>query len=241
MSNVNQHYCQHTTHRRHHQFIMSTDRKVARRRRPGKREEHGWGSPAKQQPNVESRHCAATDLELGAKRYHHLQKPHKKAEKAKQQTRKGQDAVKSEADASLTMDVPTGVCLKAVYLRERGYKNVYEWSKVEGHVMVTRPQRFFVTDPITQQRSVFVYDGSPWENPFKLKDYTLDESLALYDRHLDDLLHDEENLRSLKRLMCEATELGCFCLPGSKCHREVIINKMRILAQKLTDRTDAQR
>ena len=142
-----------------------------------------------------------------------------------------QNATSEKDDKDLLQkNIPSGVCVKVRHLRLRGYENLQQWSAMKGHVMVTRHGRVFIMDPCTKKRSVFAYKGSPWANPFKLKHYSLEESLSLFGQHLNRLLDEEERLAEFKQLMSEATELGCFCDPGSKCHRDVLISKMRTLA-----------
>lgn len=114
---------------------------------------------------------------------------------------------------------PVGVCVKVSSLRPK-YDNLSEWLKVPGHVLVTRRGRVFIN------KTVFSYPESPFANPFKLTEYTLDECLRLYEQHLDKILKNKKTL-SLFLDLNNATEIGCFCEPGQKCHRDIIISKLQ--------------
>lgn len=58
--------------------------------------------------------------------------------------------------------------------------------------------------------------ASKWHNPYSLKQYTIDESLALYEQHIRNSgLH-----KDLHQLLGET--MGCWCKPG-KCHGDVLI------------------
>jgi hypothetical protein len=123
------------------------------------------------------------------------------------------------------MDTPTGVCLKVKYLRP-DFQDLREWCKDPDNVLVIRNGRVFVTDPITKKKTVFSYPASPWCNPYKLTEYSLDDSLRLYEEHLDGiiLVKKEEFLKLLS-----AKRIGCYCEPGDRCHRDVIIKKLKSL------------
>lgn len=117
------------------------------------------------------------------------------------------------------MSLPKGVCVKVDYLRPN-YSNLRDWLNAKGHVLVTRPGRIFI------DKHIFHYPGSPWANPFKIKDYGLNQCLELYKKHLDKLLLDPNKLEEFKELK-NATELGCFCKPDENCHRNIIIEKLK--------------
>lgn len=61
-----------------------------------------------------------------------------------------------------------------------------------------------------------VYPGSVWANPYKLKDYTIEESLCLYRVYLEEtgLL---EKISELKD-----KNLGCFCDQNNQCHAQIL-------------------
>lgn len=118
---------------------------------------------------------------------------------------------------------PTGVCVKVNSLRAMGYTDLEAWVKTPGNVLVTRRGRVFIGSG--ESRRVFCYPGSPWANPFKLKDYTLQDSLYQYEGFLDQQLQNENVLADFSKLR-SAKQLGCFCAPGSPCHRDIILKKL---------------
>lgn len=122
---------------------------------------------------------------------------------------------------------PKGVCVKVNELRPRGYNNLKEWCVHPENILVTRHGRVFITD--NGQKTIFTYKGSEWANPFKVggcSKYSLDESLRLFEIHLDRLLEDDQCLQRFL-LLRHAHELGCFCKSGDKCHRDIILKKLK--------------
>lgn len=114
---------------------------------------------------------------------------------------------------------PIGVCVKVTFLRPR-YNNLQEWCAQDGNILVTRNGRVTIG-----KDHVYVYNGSPWANPYKLSQYTLEESLSKYEEYLNQLLLQKETLQNFLKLRF-AKEIGCFCEPNSKCHRDVILRKL---------------
>jgi hypothetical protein len=134
--------------------------------------------------------------------------------------------VTSSKDKSI-VKLPKGVCVKANYLRPR-YNNLKEWCAHNDHLLVTRRGRIFITKkgPNGTIKEVFTYPESQWANPFKLSKYSLEKSLALYEKHLESKLQDPKVLKQFLEL-AKLTEIGCFCDPGSPCHRDVILKKLK--------------
>jgi len=120
--------------------------------------------------------------------------------------------------------LPKGVCVKVDSLRESSprYDNLEEWCANPANELVCRGGRVFVTDQSSRSKHVFSYRGSPWANPFKLSEFSLEESLAKYEEHLEKLLEDPKML-ALFLLLREKSELGCFCGSKDRCHRDVIL------------------
>lgn len=110
------------------------------------------------------------------------------------------------------MSVPKRVCIKVAELRKRGYDSFEEWVKNKEHLYIGRNMSFYVKGAV----------ASPFGNPFKIGKYTLEESLALYKDHLR---NSKELMKLLSFIVSERKidEIGCWCLPGKKCHGDVII------------------
>jgi len=119
---------------------------------------------------------------------------------------------------------PVGVCVAVKSLRPR-YKDLEQWYHTEGNVLVTRHGRVSVGD-----KKVFVYPESPWANPFKLSEYSLEDALRKFGDHLDAKLKDPAMKRRFMAL-AHAKEIGCFCPAGAQCHRNVILNKLAHLME----------
>ena len=121
-------------------------------------------------------------------------------------------------------DYPIGVCVKITALRPR-YQNLKQWCSVTENVLVTRHGRVFIHENGTKY--IFTYKGE-WANPFKLSEYTLDESLERYASYLDELLKDPQCLQRFL-LLRQANEIGCFCGTNDRCHRDIILKKLKEL------------
>ena len=117
--------------------------------------------------------------------------------------------------------LPIGVCIKVEELRKRGYSNLQEWCDDPKHILVTRNGRVFYKDK-NGERRIFAYKSSKWHNPFKVKDHGLEKSLEMFEDHLIEKLRDEKDLKEFMELM-NYKEIGCFCNPREKCHRDIII------------------
>ncbi|ORY43441.1 hypothetical protein BCR33DRAFT_766630 [Rhizoclosmatium globosum] len=132
---------------------------------------------------------------------------------------------------SRSVQLPKGVCLKITHLRPR-YNHLKHWYETPGNVIATRAGRINYVDE-TGVSKAFVYDASPWANPFKLSEYSLEECLSRFQSHLHRKLQDPDTLNEFLEL-ANAKEIGCFCLPENGCHRNVIL---KTLKEKLEERT----
>ncbi|ORY36662.1 hypothetical protein BCR33DRAFT_770150 [Rhizoclosmatium globosum] len=126
--------------------------------------------------------------------------------------------------------LPKGVSVKITYLRPK-YNHLKQWYETSGNVLVTRAGRVNYKVDETGETRVFGYKASPWANPFKVKEYSLDECLSRFQEHLRRLLEDPVVLTEFLKL-ADAKEIGCFCLPGDGCHRNVIL---KMLEEKLEE------
>ncbi|KAJ3028070.1 UNVERIFIED_CONTAM: hypothetical protein HDU68_002522 [Siphonaria sp. JEL0065] len=122
--------------------------------------------------------------------------------------------------------LPQAVSVKVSKLRSHGYNNLKEWMETPGNILVTRAGRISMKDTTTGEKKVIGYKASPWANPFKLKDYSLEEALAKYAVHLRKLVEDSARLEEFMKL-ADAREIGCFCLPQEGCHRDEILKLLK--------------
>lgn len=97
-------------------------------------------------------------------------------------------------------------------LNKRGIKDFNEWIARDDTVYIGRDMTFFV--PGTY--------ASKWENPFNLKDFSIDDSLELYKLHIK--MSPDNLIDQLKEL--KGKELGCWCAPD-KCHGDVLIKLIK--------------
>ena len=126
-----------------------------------------------------------------------------------------------------TMNYPEGVCVKVKYLRPE-YDNLEEWMSNPKNILVTRHGRVFIGNG--DSKKVFHYKGSKWCNPFTVKEHGLEKCIKLYQEYLNEMLKHEQNIEEFLMLK-EVSQIGCFCEPGSVCHRDVIINKLKELSK----------
>jgi hypothetical protein len=66
------------------------------------------------------------------------------------------------------------------------------------------------------KREFFHYSDSKWGNPYKVPEYSLEESLRLYEIHVREKL-----LKDIQEL--EGKTLGCFCDQTQPCHTKVLV------------------
>jgi len=135
-----------------------------------------------------------------------------------------------ESSLSIPVRLPVGVCVKVASLRPR-YDNLKVWCATAGNVLVTRNGRVFVNQS-NGEKVVFAYPSSRWANPFKLSEYSLDQCLLKFEEHLDTMLKDHATREEFLKLR-EVKEIGCFCGPKDRCHRDVILRKLRGLVEEL--------
>ena len=95
--------------------------------------------------------------------------------------------------------------IKNSELKKIGYDNLVEWLENDEHIYIGRNMSFYVAGAV----------GSKWQNPYSLKQYTIDDSLKLYEKHIKDsgLINDILEL--------DGKILGCWCKPN-KCHGDVL-------------------
>jgi hypothetical protein len=110
------------------------------------------------------------------------------------------------------------ICIKVSNLRKEGYSDLREWMQDPNNIYVGRHGRIFIN------KIIFHYPASKWQNPFKLKDYSVNDALSLYTLHIlnSDLIYDLEELRG--------KNLGCFCdhqkdkYGVPTCHAQVLVD-----------------
>lgn len=101
------------------------------------------------------------------------------------------------------MAAPTRQCVKMAQLRPT-YDSLEEWKNASSkHIYIGRQNR------------VKGANLSPWANPYPLTQYTIDDSLELYRKHILDLEYDPGLLSGYV--------LGCWCAPDARCHADVLI------------------
>ena len=104
------------------------------------------------------------------------------------------------------------VCVKVDSLRKKYGKDMTLaiWMKDENNLYVGRHGRIFINGEI------YPYQASKWANPFKLTNYSLEESLKLYREHVikSDLANQLDELRG--------KTLGCWCDQSGGCHAKVL-------------------
>ncbi|KAI3662168.1 hypothetical protein MP638_002154 [Amoeboaphelidium occidentale] len=59
----------------------------------------------------------------------------------------------------------------------------------------------------------------------------LDKSLKLFEKYLSEKLSVDAATRERFMKLSACKELGCFCNPAEKCHRDIIIRKLYELIQ----------
>ena len=99
-------------------------------------------------------------------------------------------------------------------LKKNGFKNFAEWYAMPYTLYVGR------------RNKTLGIPNSKWSNPFKLKDYSRETSLILYERYVRSTPHLIENIKEI-----ENKELGCWCHPEN-CHADILI---KLLNEKLSD------
>ena len=132
----------------------------------------------------------------------------------------------TKANVDLNLIKTTTQSVKVAHLRKKYGKDVdlRKWLENSNNIYVGRRGRIFIDGEI------FHYPESQWANPYKVKDYSLDESLQLYRQHLK----DEGLLDKLNELKGKC--LGCFCDTASTtdihkidCHTKVLYEEIQKL------------
>lgn len=99
-------------------------------------------------------------------------------------------------------------------LNKIGYLDLENWLLEPNHVYVGRNLSFYVKGAIK----------SKWCNPYKVsKNIDLNTCLIMYEKHLIELLKNEQNLAEF--LLLKGKILGCWCYP-EPCHADIIIKKL---------------
>ena len=83
-------------------------------------------------------------------------------------------------------------------------EDIDEWLKDEDHIYVGR-----------QHGNI---KGSPWGNPYKLKEHDVETSLRLYEEHVTGDDHLSNSLGDLHK-----KNLGCWCPNPAECHSSVLL------------------
>ena len=92
--------------------------------------------------------------------------------------------------------------------------NLEKWMSNSNNVYVGRHGRINIHSK--EGMKVFHYSGSKFANPFKVGDYTLEESIKLYEEHLrSNLLTYIEELKG--------KNLGCWCDQSGPCHAKILL------------------
>ena len=118
--------------------------------------------------------------------------------------------------------MPAVVNCKKAELSKRGFRDFADWASRPEHLYIGREMNFYVAGA----------KASKWRNPYTLKRYTLDESLALYEQRV----RSDPQLWGALDELTNLAELGCWCKP-SRCHGDVLI---RLLAEKVQARSSAE-
>lgn len=119
----------------------------------------------------------------------------------------------------------TTVCdLHVAYLRPK-YNKLREWLNDPDNVYVGRNGRIFI------DKEVFTYPSSFWQNPFPVKNSSLEESLNKYYQYLCHLIQTNPLiLNDLAKL--KGKNLGCWCVKTNcetssnncRCHAQIILH-----------------
>jgi hypothetical protein len=121
------------------------------------------------------------------------------------------------------VSMPVGVCVKVNSLRPH-YSDLEAWMKNKKHILVCRSGRVFIGSGETKH--IFHYPSHEFSNPFTVKEHGLDKSLQLYREYLDAKLNNDAAAKERFLLLAQYEQIGCFCDPKSKCHRDVIIERL---------------
>jgi hypothetical protein len=128
-------------------------------------------------------------------------------------------------------ELPQRMCIKAAFLRLRGYDNLREFEASDSNIRLTRRGRIFIKEK-TGKMNPYCYPASRFCNPYSLTDHTLKESLEKFRVYLNAML--EENPEAAKEFEALRSKkyLGCFCEPSQSCHVDVVIERMQSRGKK---------
>lgn len=110
--------------------------------------------------------------------------------------------------------LPKTQCVKIDSLR-KDY-DLEKWMKEENNMYAGRRGRIFIGSNKIGDKRIFHYSDSKWRNPYKVPEYTLEESLKLYEEYVRENLMDD--LHEL-----EGKILGCFCDQKNPCHTQILV------------------
>jgi hypothetical protein len=122
-------------------------------------------------------------------------------------------------------ELPEPICIKATELRKRGISDLKAYDDDHENARVTRRGRVSLAG-----RPMYAYRASPWANQFvvgeKPGQYSLERSLLQYEHWLDKELLDPRKRAEFLQLASKQT-IGCYCAPGARCHRDIILATLR--------------
>lgn len=112
----------------------------------------------------------------------------------------------------------TRLCVKVSNLRKvYDYSaNFEKWLKNKENVYCGRSGRIFV------DKKYFRYDGSKWANPYTLKNYSINDCIALYRKYIMQKIRENPKEYDIDEL--RGKTLGCWCDSRCQCHVDVLIS-----------------
>lgn len=117
----------------------------------------------------------------------------------------------------------TTQCLKVASLRKETKDptiTLKKWMENPQNVYVGRQGRIFIGTG--DEKEIFHYKGSKFANPYKVGtkegEYTLEESIKLYRKHLE-----TKGLIEKAKMELQGKNLGCFCDQKGPCHAKVLV------------------
>lgn len=117
------------------------------------------------------------------------------------------------------------VCVKITELRREYGPNatLKSWMSDPDNVYCGRAGRVsiarFNASGSPKTREIFGYAKSEFANPFSLKEYSLEDSLLHYRLYIVRRIALGLDLEKLR-----GKNLGCWCLPGHKCHVDILLD-----------------
>jgi acyl-coenzyme A synthetase/AMP-(fatty) acid ligase len=104
-------------------------------------------------------------------------------------------------------------CVKVAHIRKNGYTDFENWMGTTDNVYVGRRGRIWIHG---ENKRIFHYKGTKWENPFKVdKNCSLEDSLMKYMDYIVEsgLIYDIKELKG--------KTIGCWC-ETSNCHANIL-------------------